>query len=233
MSNLFFTSDLHLGHRKYKELGDRDFVNIDVHDQYIISRINHTCGKGDILYVLGDISLHRTKEELVQLLKKIKPQLFVIKGNHDSERLLKYLVKNKAIINFYSSKVINVNSTPIHLSHYPLRLWHKKDEGGIHLYGHTHGRSKFYDKSMDVGIDAIGFEPISLNKVMETMELIENDKGSLYECITYVSKSALKPGDCVKLINQDGVTPAVKKINTDNYNIFRVIIQYESANEKI
>jgi calcineurin-like phosphoesterase family protein len=59
------------------------------------------------------------------------------------------------------------------MCHYAMRTWHFKSQGSIHLYGHSHGKLPSLDKSMDVGVDAMGYKPIKLERILEIMDKIE------------------------------------------------------------
>jgi calcineurin-like phosphoesterase family protein len=48
-----------------------------------------------------------------------------------------------------------------------MRAWHNSYRGGIHLYGHSHGRLSPLAGSLDVGVDVWNFKPISKNFVLE------------------------------------------------------------------
>ena len=58
--NIWFTADLHLGHRAILRLANRPFSSIDQHDETIIENINKLVKSGDDLYILGDISFNQS-----------------------------------------------------------------------------------------------------------------------------------------------------------------------------
>ena len=66
MSNVYFTSDLHLGHRRILELYQwRPFAqmgDIEAHDNKLIELWNSTVSKYDKVYILGDFSLKSASE---------------------------------------------------------------------------------------------------------------------------------------------------------------------------
>lgn len=171
---VYFISDLHLGHKSFRTLGSRNFKSIEEHDAHIVECINNTCRKSDSLFILGDIGLHQNKEQLSGIMSQMKPQLFIIKGNHDSDSTLKYLVKKTIVQAYYENKILTVDEHQFHLFHYPLRSWWGFHHNTIHLYGHSHGRTTDYRRSMDVGVDNIGFNPISYEQVIKRFEGVQN-----------------------------------------------------------
>ena len=55
---IYFTSDLHLGHRGIIEMQNRPFENIQEMNQVLIRNYNAVVHKNDTVYILGDISHH-------------------------------------------------------------------------------------------------------------------------------------------------------------------------------
>ena len=57
--------------------------------------------------------------------------------------------------------------------HYPIMSWNNMNDGTIHLHGHVHlppHRRIGKGKTMDVGVDGNGMEPISLSDVLMIMK---------------------------------------------------------------
>ena len=52
---VFFTSDLHFGHENAIRFDNRPFKSIEEMDTELIRRWNEKVGKGDLVYVLGDM----------------------------------------------------------------------------------------------------------------------------------------------------------------------------------
>jgi len=79
---VWFTSDLHFGHRNVMTYCNRPWKDIDEMTQGIIKIWNSTVKEGDTVYVLGDFSLNpKWSSTIVPLLKGNK---ILIPGNHDS-----------------------------------------------------------------------------------------------------------------------------------------------------
>ena len=80
MSRVWYTSDLHFGHRRVSEI--RGFETTEEHDQTIIDEWNNTVKKNDIVYVLGDIAVGRHRYAL-DILRELPGRKHLISGNHD------------------------------------------------------------------------------------------------------------------------------------------------------
>ena len=52
---IFFTSDLHIGHRNVIKFSNRPFVDVKEMNQVILNNINSTVAENDYLFMLGDI----------------------------------------------------------------------------------------------------------------------------------------------------------------------------------
>lgn len=87
MSKIFFTADLHLGHKRilemYPDLPYAKNGDIDRHDEYIIQEWNRIVDKHDDMYILGDLSL-RPADETRKILERLNGRKFLCAGNHDS-----------------------------------------------------------------------------------------------------------------------------------------------------
>nr|DAG09648.1 MAG TPA: hypothetical protein [Caudoviricetes sp.] len=81
---IWFTSDLHFGHKNLLRLGKgRPFETIEEHDQALIDNWNKRVAKGDVVYVLGDVSLRGDIDFLRERLSKLNEAKHLIIGNHD------------------------------------------------------------------------------------------------------------------------------------------------------
>lgn len=54
MTDLWFSSDLHLGHKFVASM--RGFDDPDEHDEVILNNFENTVGPDDVLWILGDLS---------------------------------------------------------------------------------------------------------------------------------------------------------------------------------
>jgi calcineurin-like phosphoesterase family protein len=162
---IYFTSDMHLGHKRIIELSKRPFSTLEEMDQTIIDRYNSVVKKGDTVYDLGDFSFTNPKKYL----DRFNVPSIRIKGSHDYDikepRML--VIKPKDLVDEYGSPLI------ITLCHYAMRSWEISHYGSWHLYGHHHGLLEPYGMSFDVGVDCWNFYPVSLEQVKEKMATLK------------------------------------------------------------
>lgn len=174
---IFFTSDIHFGHRGIIKHCDRPYPNVDEMDYDLIARWNRTIGPKDEVYVLGDVSFHGGKET-IEIFKQLNGKKHLIWGNHD-----KHLRKFAAFWldlfeDVHEYKKIRVQPVPngpsqqIVLCHYPFESWDQQHKGSWHLHGHCHGTLPVREESlrMDVGVDCHGYYPISLATIKRVMD---------------------------------------------------------------
>ena len=55
LQKVFFTSDLHFGHENVLRFDNRPFASVEEMDAELVRRWNEKVGKGDLVYVLGDL----------------------------------------------------------------------------------------------------------------------------------------------------------------------------------
>ena len=177
---IYFTADLHFGHKNILTLAGRDFPSIEEHDKAIIDAINETVTTADHLYILGDIGFHRDLSTLKECLLKIKCRnLHIIKGNHDNMQHLIQLKREHVIADVKEMQTVQWENKSIFCCHYPMREWPGFYRGYYCAYGHVHGTLPQYKKSIDVGIDSIGIKPIEFGALTELI-----DKGCLKDAIS-------------------------------------------------
>ena len=83
MRKIFFTSDMHFGHENVIKFDNRPFKTVEEMDEELIRRWNAKVGKGDLVYVLGDMIWKSRNGDAEQLIKSLNGQIILIKGNHD------------------------------------------------------------------------------------------------------------------------------------------------------
>ena len=79
--SVFFTSDLHLGHKLVSE--KRGFKTINDHDEAVLSSLTKVANKRTVIWVLGDIG---TKDG-VSRLKEVAGRKNLVFGNHDDLKI--------------------------------------------------------------------------------------------------------------------------------------------------
>jgi calcineurin-like phosphoesterase family protein len=81
MPNIFFTSDLHIGHKNILKYNRHEFSTIEDMEIEMVSRWNSKVGKDDIVYILGDVSF-TSLERTLFVLSQLNGEKHLILGNH-------------------------------------------------------------------------------------------------------------------------------------------------------
>ena len=186
MIKVFFTSDLHFGHKKLAE--SRGFSSVEEMNEFLVEYWNKMVDKKDIVYHLGDFSFQKF-DELCKTIQRLNGNITFILGNHDqsirrfTEEKWGYTYKrrydfmNISDIQYYSRlnwPIGNMQRQYITMSHYPMIVWNMSQHGSWQLHGHCHGSlQEFKGKRLDVGWDVhhkfLTFEDIQ--KEMESKEV--------------------------------------------------------------
>ena len=83
----YYISDMHFFHKNVTKEGNnfdnRPFNSLAEMHQYMKEKWNSKITNGDTVYILGDIAMRGTNEELIALVAQLKGRKVLIKGNHD------------------------------------------------------------------------------------------------------------------------------------------------------
>ena len=80
MGKIFFTSDNHFGHERVIQFDGRPFSSVEEMDAEMIRRWNAKVGKGDLVYVLGDMIWKTCSDEAPNLIKSLNGQIILYSG---------------------------------------------------------------------------------------------------------------------------------------------------------
>lgn len=126
MANVWFCSDLHFGHKNIQKY--RYHVSNEEENRHrICEDWNRVVTKRDDVYVLGDACF--TEATLTDLGKLPGSRKFLIRGNHDELRTIKYLEVFDEVYGLKKYKEFWLSHAPIH----PDEL-----RGKVNLHGHVH-----------------------------------------------------------------------------------------------
>jgi len=168
---IFFTADHHFGHKNIIKLADRPFLSLDEMDETMITKWNLSVDVLDDVYHLGDFGFKTPKRKLNEILIRLNGQKYLIKGNHDKDKLDGFYKEHFHWIKHYQD--LDIDGKRIILFHYPIQSWGGMHRGAWHLHGHCHGKLTPKAGRLDVGVDAHKFKPIEIN---ELKNLIVNRK---------------------------------------------------------
>ena len=166
---IFWTADTHYDHNRIVTQYGRPFTDIYEMNQSLVDNINDIAGRRDLLYHLGDVSWC----DPAIFFDLIKCRVKLVVGNHDKRRMrqLRRLAESGRIEMFHGYLDLKINKQKITACHYPMRAWNCSVHGAWLLHGHTHGKIENPDfLTMDVGVDANEFKPVSHDQVINRME---------------------------------------------------------------
>jgi calcineurin-like phosphoesterase family protein len=172
LSKIWITADQHWNHAGIIRLANRKFDDINHLNEHMISEWNAVVRAGDDVYHLGDFT--RDLDDALALLLRLNGRISIIRGNHD--RWIGDLEEdNRLSVDLTILPPLarlNFNHTKIWLSHYPLRAWEGSFKGSMHVYGHTHNtlEADRLPRSMDIGVDAVGFRPLSIEAIWRRLD---------------------------------------------------------------
>jgi len=200
--NLFFTSDTHYNHSNICRATTnwtsadnltRDFKSLEHMNDTIVNNINEIVGENDILIHLGDWSFGGF--EMVEEFRSriICKNVHLVLGNHDEhiDRNKDNIQRLFTSVNHYINLDLRrpsikgkgqMDKYRFILCHFPIASWDGMNNGVIHAHGHVHlppHQRIGNGKSLDVGVDGNGLEPISLDKVVSLLKDQPIDKLTL------------------------------------------------------
>jgi calcineurin-like phosphoesterase family protein len=171
---IWFTSDLHLGHRNIIRHCDRPFASVEDMDTALIERWNMCVAPDDLVYVLGDFSFHN-RTRTAEIARLLHGEKTLVLGNHDGFKPNWYIDKAGFARTSMAMELILDNvfpeATTLRLCHYP---YHDErfdrnpfpDDGAAWLlHGHVHTRWTINGKQFNVGVDRWGFAPVHIGAI--------------------------------------------------------------------
>ncbi|MDD3759756.1 MAG: metallophosphoesterase family protein [Acidithiobacillus sp.] len=166
---VFFTSDLHFGHKNIIDYCKRPFASVEAMDRALIRAWNARIEPEDTVFVLGDFAFE-SHARATYALSQLNGEKILIQGNHDKVSTVNGWKE------IHDSLLLRINGTGLFLYHYPLRDWPGKWKGVIHLYGHVHGNLEPLPGTMDVGVDTWGGAPVSLREIVKAVTPFDPSK---------------------------------------------------------
>ena len=155
MSNVFFISDLHIGHRNIlKYSPEREGSNTDEHDLWLLEQWNSVVKKKrDLVYVLGDVCFDQSK---LWILDKMAGTKYLLPGNHDYFKLEEYMAYFDKILWFRKYHEFWISHAPIH----PDELRGRKN-----IHGHVHSKSIRDSRYINVCVEKLNGVPVTLEEI--------------------------------------------------------------------
>ena len=166
--SIWFTSDLHIGHKNIAALAGRTLEGQEL-DEHLIETWNDTVAKSDEIWVLGDIFWRASDTGNFDRLNGRK---HLVVGNHDSATTIALAWQSvNDLVNFKRDGFRAV------LCHYPLLTWNGAHRGTVMLHGHSHGNVDGLNERttrLDVGVDTAArllgaYRPFELSEIREIL----------------------------------------------------------------
>lgn len=181
---VWFTSDLHFWHKNICKYCNRPYETIEEMNEAIIANWNSVVKEDDVVFVLGDLGFCGI-EKLRHLMSQLKGKIFLIQGNHDSDKVVDKLYEEGLIKDYFKLlevTIINDEECPnqqLTLCHFPMIDWYNKEKGAWMIHGHQHQLPETPScspKHYDVGLDKNGMTPISFEqlKINITKQYLNN-----------------------------------------------------------
>lgn len=174
---IYFTSDLHFGHKNIISHTGRPFSAAEEMDEALIRNWNRTVQPNDEVYILGDLTM-KGPDFAAGILSQLKGRKYLIRGNHDRfadnrefDQGLFQWIRDYYELNWQNRKLI--------LFHYPIEEWNGYFKGSIDLHGHQHNKEEYNFSNLekrirryDVGVDANRMKPVSIEEIAAFADMI-------------------------------------------------------------
>ncbi len=170
---IFYTADLHIGHKNVINMSNRPFSSVDEMNISLVNNWNSVVSEEDEVYIIGDV-LFNLKKHTDLYITQLKGKKHLIVGNHDIQNLDKEVFTSCfESINDYLC--IDDEGRKVVLFHYPILEWNGYFRGYYHIYGHIHNNfDNFANYTMgqiknafNAGVDVNDFTPKTLNQLIE------------------------------------------------------------------
>lgn len=155
-SKVWFSADIHFGHKWIIFLCKRPFKSVKEMDETIIRNWNKRVGKDDFVIFLGDFA-YKSAIQPKNYISRLNGHIVFVQGNHD-------LNLGSPIQHL----IINTMQEDIYCVHDPKDF---SSAYSLNLVGHVHQNwkvKKIYETFLvNVGVDCWGFSPVSIEEILK------------------------------------------------------------------
>ena len=162
MSNIWLTSDLHIGHANVIKYENRPFRDVDQMNRTLIENWNRAVHRQDRVFLLGDIFFKINKECATSIVSELKGHKTLIMGNHD---------RGKSITWWKDVGFDEVSKYPIimekfyMLSHEPLYI--NDSMPYVNVHGHIHSKQMDHKQYYNVSVELHDYGPVNFETIKE------------------------------------------------------------------
>lgn len=172
MTNLFFTSDTHFGHKNIIKYSGRPFESVEEMDEAIIENWNKVVKPNDEIWHLGDFAF-ANEDRVREILGRLNGKKHYIWGNHDQViEKLGGIGRSRYFESVQDYKELKMNGRKLILFHYPIFSWNGAHKGSWMIHGHCHNSVNWANENttrIDVGVDNFNYTPASYEDVAEQL----------------------------------------------------------------
>lgn len=162
MSDIWFVSDTHFGHKNIIKYCGRPYADTGEMDAALLDNWNKVVKPEDTVWHLGDVAFHNH-----EIIGQLNGFINLVPGNHDHERRKKV----EPFVDKWHDEVVYLeidSKRKFTLCHYPFESWRR--EYPFHLHGHSHGTAGVHRVRLDVGVDATKLmRPMHIDEVMQNI----------------------------------------------------------------
>ena len=188
---IFFTADLHFGHKNIIKYCARPFRTVGEMDSTLIVNWNTKVNADDTIYILGDMFFN-SRSEPEKFLERLNGKKHLILGNHD-----KVWMKHMDVSRYFEDVAPMVvipyakQTYLLTLCHYPMMCYSGDRKGsGYMIHGHIHNRIgedyfpliRSNPHILNAGVDVNDFKPVTFE------ELIKNNQKFKKSAVKTMSK---------------------------------------------
>ena len=177
---IWFTSDLHFGHRNIIKYCNRPWNTVEEMDEALIHNWNSVVGKNDIVFDLGDFAF-ASNQRWRELVSGLNGKHYLILGNHNVSRY----PRDSSMGLFEGVEhqmLLDIDGRYVYLNHYPFLCyggaWRNPNNAVYQLFGHIHSGPNSAGKDTDrlvhlfpyqydIGVDNNNYFPVSWNQIKE------------------------------------------------------------------
>ena len=168
---IWFTSDLHLNHNREFVYKPRGFNCIEDMNEAIFRTWKEQVKDSDIVYILGDLGLNITENQLKEYVERLNGDIHIILGNHDTPNRIKVYEQCSNVSEITYAKMLKYKGHKFYLSHYPSLVSNNRGQPLINLCGHTHTKNPLEHWSLGniihVELDAWNMKLVNIDEVLE------------------------------------------------------------------
>ena len=157
---VFFTSDTHFGDHRTLNIHKRPFASVAEMDEALVRGWNEVVSEADEVWHLGDFA--RRLADVTGLLAGLNGRKHLIRGNNDPAGI----EQAEGWESVADYRELELDGRRLILCHYPFRSWNGQHKRALDLHGHSHGKLKPLPRQYDVGVDARGFRPVTLDQLL-------------------------------------------------------------------